>query len=153
MAHLLDSDILIHYTNSVTSTHELIERIAPDGLAVSAVSYMEIQQGIGRSPHPRDAQTRPDELLGWVPLIVFGRAGARRCTALDPMIAGRCKGASGWRVEIQPRVSSETNQRSETGKRSRKWATASRQAQGCPAGSSASRALYRAIELSPDRDG
>ena len=82
MPHLLDSDILIYYTNGVGSIHELIERIAPDGLAVSAVSYMETQQGIGRSLHPEDAQTRLDELLERVPVVAFSRLEAYRCAGL-----------------------------------------------------------------------
>jgi hypothetical protein len=75
----LDSDVLIYYTNVVTSIHEMIARLAPAGLAVSAVSYMETQQGVQRSPVPQDAQTRLDELLEWVPIVAFSRAEARRC--------------------------------------------------------------------------
>lgn len=67
MPYLLDSDILIYYTNGVPRIHTLIARIAPDGLAVSAVSYMETQQGIGRSPHP---------------VVAFSRVEAHRCAGL-----------------------------------------------------------------------
>lgn len=82
MPYLLDSDVLIYYTNGVIAIHTLIERLAPDGLAVSAVSFMETQQGIGRSPHPQDAQLRLDELLEWVPVVAFTRAEASRCADL-----------------------------------------------------------------------
>ncbi len=86
MPYLLDSDILIYYTNGVPSIHQLFERIAPEGLAVSAVSYMETRQGIGRSPHPRDAQTRLDELLVRVPVVAFSRVEAYRCAVLREML-------------------------------------------------------------------
>lgn len=82
MPYLIDSDILIYYTNGVLETHDLIERLAPVGLAVSAVSYMETQQGIRRSPIPQAAQTRLDELLETVPMVAFVRAQALRCAQI-----------------------------------------------------------------------
>ena len=79
MPYLLDSDILIYYTNGIMSIHELFDRIAIEGIAICAISYMETQQGIGRSPHPQDAQYRLDSLLEWVPIIAFSRREAHRC--------------------------------------------------------------------------
>jgi tRNA(fMet)-specific endonuclease VapC len=80
--YLLDSDVLIYYINGVESIQELFKRIAPDGLAVSAVSYMETRQGLGRSQYPREAQIRLDDLLETLPIIAFSRPEAYRCANL-----------------------------------------------------------------------
>jgi tRNA(fMet)-specific endonuclease VapC len=91
MPYLLDSDILIYYTNGVSSTHALITRLAPDGIAVSVVSYMETQQGISRSPHPHDAQARFDALLDWVPIVPFARAEALQCAQVRETLENQGK--------------------------------------------------------------
>lgn len=44
MAHLLDSDIVIDHLVDDPTAVRLVELLAPSGLAMSAVSYMEAYQ-------------------------------------------------------------------------------------------------------------
>lgn len=91
MPYLLDSDILIYYTNGIASIQYLFEHLASDGLAVSAVSYMETKQGISRSPDPVDAQERLDNLLIQIPVIAFSRPEAHRCAMIREDLQGQGK--------------------------------------------------------------
>lgn len=100
MPYLVDSDILIYYTNGVLETHDLIEHLAPVGLAVSAVSYMETQQGIRRSPIPHDAQTRLDDLLEAVPIVAFSRSEALRCAQLRETLRNQGSRVRQWALDL-----------------------------------------------------
>ena len=45
MPYLIDSDVLIDHLAGATQWTDLLMRLAPEGLAISTVTYMEVLQG------------------------------------------------------------------------------------------------------------
>lgn len=89
MPYLIDSDMLIAYREGQPTTIALLERLAPEGLAISIVTYMEVYQGVLRSPDPERAHANFDRFLSGVPVIPFSLAAARRCARLREDLARR----------------------------------------------------------------
>lgn len=82
MPYLVDSDILIALREGQPGAQTLIERLAPDGLAISIVTYMEAYQGTLRSPDQVRAQSALAAFLDDVPVVPFSLSAARRCAVL-----------------------------------------------------------------------
>ena len=82
MPFLIDSDWVIDHLANVPQAVRLLERLASDRIAISIVSYMEAYQGIGRSPHPQQAQNQFQTFIESVPILPFSPAVARRCARL-----------------------------------------------------------------------
>jgi predicted nucleic acid-binding protein len=79
VAFLLDSDWMIDRLADRPRAVELVRRLAPAGLAVSVVSYMEAFQGLDRDPDPEAAETRLRLFLSTVLLLPVTPEIARRC--------------------------------------------------------------------------
>jgi predicted nucleic acid-binding protein len=86
---LLDSNLVIPYLADDPATVPLVERLAPDGLAISIVTYMEVYEGILRGPDPARAQEQFAHFLSVVPILPFTLAVARRCALLREELKGR----------------------------------------------------------------
>lgn len=82
MSHLLDSDIVIDYLASEPATVGLVARLAPQRLAVSVVSYMEVYQGIGRGPNGSANLAALHRFLADAPVMPFTLAEAQRCAQI-----------------------------------------------------------------------
>ena len=89
MPYLLDTDIVIDHLARQPATTALIARLAPDGVALSIITYMEIYQGILRSPDRERAEADFDAFLATTPLLPFSPAVARRCAALREQLRQR----------------------------------------------------------------
>ena len=87
MPYLLDSDIIIAQREGQPGTLAVLERLAPEGLAISIVTYMEVYQGILRSPDPERARAGLASFLAGVPVVPFSLAAARRCAELREDLA------------------------------------------------------------------
>ena len=61
---------------------QLLDRLAQDGIAISMITYMEAYQGVERSSHPEEAQSKLGALLNSVPVIPLTPAVAQRCARL-----------------------------------------------------------------------
>jgi predicted nucleic acid-binding protein len=82
MAYLIDSDLVIDHLAEDPAARQLLDRLAPDGLTISMITYLEVYQGILVSPDPDQAQVRLDAFLAAVPIIPFSTTVARRCARL-----------------------------------------------------------------------
>lgn len=82
MPYLLDSDIMIYYSNEDDDINHLVARLMIDGIAISTVTLMEVLAGMVTSPRPAEARARIEDLAGHIPVPPFGQLEARRCAAL-----------------------------------------------------------------------
>lgn len=60
----------------------LLDRLAPSGISMSIVPYMEAFQGTLREPDPVASQAQLDILVASVPILPLSDAVARRCARL-----------------------------------------------------------------------
>lgn len=89
MAYLLDSNLVIPYLADDPATVPLVERLAPQGIAINIITYLEVYQGTLRSPDPHLAQERFEHFLAVVPILPLSPAVARRCARLREELKGR----------------------------------------------------------------
>ncbi len=89
MAYLLDSNLVIPYLADDPATVPLIERLAPEGIAISIITYLEVYQGTLRSADPERAQEQFERFLAVVPTLSLSPAVARRCARLREDLKGR----------------------------------------------------------------
>jgi tRNA(fMet)-specific endonuclease VapC len=82
MPYLIDSDVLIAHREGEPDAAALLARLAPAGLAISIITYMEVYQGTLRSPDPDRAQASLARFLAGVPVVPLSLAAAQRCAAL-----------------------------------------------------------------------
>ena len=82
MAYLLDTDVLIDHLAELPAATELIDRLAPAGIAISIISYMEVYQGILRSPDRQTAEATFADFIASTPILPFSPTVARRCAEL-----------------------------------------------------------------------
>lgn len=82
MPYLIDSDVLIAQREAQPSALALLEQLAPQGLAISIVTYLEVYQGTLRGPDLERAQASFARFLAGVPVIPLSLAAARRCAEL-----------------------------------------------------------------------
>ena len=59
---MLDSNLVIPYLADDSATVPLVERLAPEGIAISIITDMEVDQGTLRSREPERAQEQYDGL-------------------------------------------------------------------------------------------
>ena len=82
MAHLLDSDWVIDLLGSEPAALILLDRLSPDGLRMSVVSYMEAYQGTLREPDPMASELQLNTLIESIPVVPFSADVARRCARI-----------------------------------------------------------------------
>ncbi|HUG15096.1 MAG TPA: type II toxin-antitoxin system VapC family toxin [Thermomicrobiales bacterium] len=82
MPHLLDSDVMIDRLDGDPATVDLMRHLAPSGVAISIVTYMETYQGVLRNPRSRGIEARFNALMAIVPVMDFTIGAAERCAAL-----------------------------------------------------------------------
>jgi len=85
---LLDSNLVIPYLADDPGTAPLVERLVPEGIAISIITYMEVYQGTRRSPDPERAEKQFERFLAVVP-TPLSPAIARRCARLREELKGR----------------------------------------------------------------
>jgi tRNA(fMet)-specific endonuclease VapC len=83
MAYLIDSDWVIDHLANVPEATELLEGLAEEGIAISVVTYMEVFQGLLRSPSVQEeAEPRFGAFVEGVPVVPLSLAVARRCARI-----------------------------------------------------------------------
>ena len=82
MPYLVDSDVLIDLLADRPATLELLTRLAPEGLAMSLITYLEVYEGTLRTPQPQEAQARLRTLLMEIPVLPLSLSLAERCAHL-----------------------------------------------------------------------
>lgn len=69
MTWLLDADRLIEFLKGFEPTVALLNRLIPEGAAVSVIAYAEVVEGIRGSNHPDEQAGRFARLTGTVTLL------------------------------------------------------------------------------------
>lgn len=82
MAYLIDSDWVIDHLTGIPDASGLLLRLAPAGIAISIITYMEVYQGVLMSTDQAAAELRFRELVETLPLLPLSPAVARRCAAV-----------------------------------------------------------------------
>jgi tRNA(fMet)-specific endonuclease VapC len=91
MAYLIDSDWVIDHLSEVEEAVELLSHLVADGIAISIITYMEVYQGILRSPNKEQARAQFEAFLDAVPILPFSLALARRCAQLRQTLKAQGK--------------------------------------------------------------
>lgn len=89
MEYLLDSNLVIPYLADHPATVLLVDSLAPQGIAISIITYLEVFQGTLRSYNPELAQDQFERFLAVVPTLPLSPAVARRCARLREELKGR----------------------------------------------------------------
>jgi len=91
MPYLLDSDIVIDHLENVPDAVQLVSRLAPSGITMSIITYMEAYQGILRSPDRVVAEQRFSSFVHAVPVLPISEDVARRCAGMREDLRKRGK--------------------------------------------------------------
>jgi tRNA(fMet)-specific endonuclease VapC len=86
MPYLIDSNWVIPYLDGDAAALQLLEVLAPDGIAISIITDLEIYHGVLRAPDPAQAEAQIQTFLDTVPLLSLTLAVARRCALLREML-------------------------------------------------------------------
>lgn len=78
MRYLLDTDHVIDYLYGNQQTRDLLATLQPEGLAISAISYSEIYEGIYASKDPKKAEQAFRAFLTGATVLPLNRTVARR---------------------------------------------------------------------------
>lgn len=81
MPSLIDSDVLIAHREQQPSATALLIQLAPQGLAISIITYLEVYQGILRSPDHEQARADFAAFLAGIPVLPLSLASAALCPA------------------------------------------------------------------------
>jgi predicted nucleic acid-binding protein len=82
MPYLIDSTHVIYYLDDRVAAVELLDRLTLEGVAVSIITYIEVFQGVGVSPHPRRARGKFNAFFDSVPVLPISIEAAQRCARL-----------------------------------------------------------------------
>ena len=82
MPYLVDTDIVIDHLAQVTEATSLLEDLAPEGIAISIITYMEAYQGVLRSPNLKEARAKFQAFRKTIPVLPFSLTVAKRCALL-----------------------------------------------------------------------
>lgn len=82
MAYLIDSDWVIDHLLDVPAAVNLLEGLSEQGLAISIITYLEVYQGVFRSPDPEEAQEKLEAFLESIVILPLSLPIARRCAQL-----------------------------------------------------------------------
>ena len=98
MPHLLDTDVIIYHLNDVGAATQLLRQLVRSRRpAISAITYMEVLEGIPLSPDPERAESRFNALAFRVPLLSVDRPVAERCAWIRQELRGQGR-------SLRPRV-------------------------------------------------
>ena len=82
MPYLIDTDLVIDHLANIPEANQLLDQLAPEGIAISMITYMEVYQGVARSPHVQDARAKFQAFRRSVPVLPFSLSVAKRCAVL-----------------------------------------------------------------------
>lgn len=82
MSVLIDSDVAADYLVAQTEAVELLTRLRRTGLAISAITYMEVTEGVAGSRSPQATGQAMRRFMRGTRVIVVGRAVAERAAAI-----------------------------------------------------------------------
>src|SRR5262249_32460020 len=89
MSYLIDSDWVIDHLQGDPAATQLLQSLAPQGITISVITYMEVMQGVLRSPDPQAARARFESFLANVPVLPFVPSTAERCAGIRETLKQR----------------------------------------------------------------
>jgi predicted nucleic acid-binding protein len=100
MSALVDSDIIADYLVDQAEAVELLNRIRRTGLAVSAITYMEILEGVAGSRNPQQAGLAMRRFMRGTRVIVVSRPIAARAAAIRIDLRSRKRPVAGRVLDL-----------------------------------------------------
>ena len=91
MPYLIDTDLVIDHLANITQANQLLENLAPEGVAISIITLMEAYQGVIRSPNQQEARAKFQTFRRSVPVLPFSLSVAKRCAALREQLRSEQK--------------------------------------------------------------
>jgi len=85
---LVDSDWFIDLLKQLPEARQLLDPLAPEGLYISVVTYMEAFQGTLREPDPEEAAARLRSVTQNIRVILFDEVVAERCAWIREQVRG-----------------------------------------------------------------
>ncbi len=82
MRYLLDTTVLSPYFAGQPQARLFLRQLAPDGLAVSILSYLEAYQGVIENADPEKARRRFNAFFRTAQILPVSPAVARRCAEI-----------------------------------------------------------------------
>ena len=82
MPYLIDSDWMVDRLDEVPEAVTFLDAIAADGIAISIITYLELDEGVLRSEDPQASEQKLNAVLDGIPLIPLSRSVARRCASM-----------------------------------------------------------------------
>ncbi len=82
MPYLVDTDLVIDHLEHIIEANQLLDRLAPEGIAISIITYMEAYQGVVRSMNAKEARAKFQAFRRSVPVLPFSLSVAKRCASL-----------------------------------------------------------------------
>ncbi len=82
MPYLIDTDLVIDHLANITEANQLLDKLAPEGIAMSIITYMEAYQGVIRSINVKEARAKFQTFRRSVPVLPFSLTVAKRCSLL-----------------------------------------------------------------------
>ena len=82
MPYLIDTDLVIDHLANIPAANKLLDKLAPEGIAISIITYMEAYQGVVRSPNVKAARAKLQTFRRSVPVLPFSLSVAKRCAIL-----------------------------------------------------------------------
>src|SRR6266699_5263128 len=82
MPYLIDTDLAIDHLANITEANQLLDKLAPEGIAMSIITYMEAYQGVIRSINVKEARAKFQTFRRSVPVLPFSLTVAKRCSLL-----------------------------------------------------------------------
>jgi tRNA(fMet)-specific endonuclease VapC len=79
MGYLIDSDWVVDHLANEEEANRLLSRLSDEGIAISIITYIEIYQGVLRSPNPSQAEQKLKAFVDTVSVLSISPAVARRC--------------------------------------------------------------------------
>jgi len=91
MPYLIDTDWVIDHLANVPEAVRLLDGLAQEGIAISIITYMEVYQGVLRSPGSQEAQSKLRGFVDVVPMLPLSVAVAQRCAQLRETLRSQGK--------------------------------------------------------------
>ncbi len=82
MPYLVDTDVVIDHLANILEANQLLEKLVPEGIAISIITYMEAYQGVVRSPNVKEARAKFQHFRRSVSILQFSLPVAKRCATL-----------------------------------------------------------------------
>src|SRR5919199_3176277 len=82
MGYLIDTDWVVDHLAGDEEANRLLSRLSEEGIAISIITYIEIYQGVLRSPTPKEAEQKLQAFIDTVSVLSISPAVARRCAPI-----------------------------------------------------------------------